>query len=36
MVVRLLGLDNKPPSDAADAMAVALTHIHIGAWKKAR
>jgi len=36
MVVRLLGLDHKPPSDAADAMAVALTHIHIGAWKKAR
>ena len=36
MVVRLLGLKNSPPSDAADAMAVALTHIHLGAWKKAR
>jgi crossover junction endodeoxyribonuclease RuvC len=36
MVVRLLALEKKPPSDAADAMAVALTHIHLGAWKKAR
>jgi crossover junction endodeoxyribonuclease RuvC len=36
MVVRLLALETKPPSDAADAMAVALTHIHLGAWKKAR
>ena len=36
MVVRLLALENKPPSDAADAMAVALTHIHLGAWKNAR
>jgi len=36
MVVRLLSLDTKPPSDAADAMAVALTHIHLGAWKTTR
>jgi len=36
MVVRLLSLNDKPPSDAADAMAVAITHIHLGAWKKAR
>ena len=36
MVVRLLALERKPPSDAADAMAVALTHIHLGAWKKPR
>jgi crossover junction endodeoxyribonuclease RuvC len=28
MVVRLLGLDDTPPSDAADAAAVALTHMH--------
>ncbi len=28
MVRRLLGLDEDPPTDAADAMAVALTHIH--------
>lgn len=28
MVVRLLGLDAQPPSDAADAAGVALTHIH--------
>ena len=28
MVVRLLGLDREPPQDAADAAAVALTHIH--------
>lgn len=36
MVVRLLALKNRPSSDAADAMAVALTHIHLGAWRKAR
>jgi crossover junction endodeoxyribonuclease RuvC len=36
MVVRLLALEKKPASDAADAMAVALTHIHLGAWKKPR
>ena len=36
MVVRLLSLNDKPPSDAADAMAVAITHIHLGAWNKAR
>jgi crossover junction endodeoxyribonuclease RuvC len=28
MVVRLLGLDTTPSSDAADAIGVALTHIH--------
>ena len=28
MVVRLLGLAEEPPSDAADAAGVALTHIH--------
>jgi crossover junction endodeoxyribonuclease RuvC len=28
MVVRLLGLTTPPPSDAADAAGVALTHIH--------
>lgn len=29
MVVRLLHLDGQPPQDAADAAAVALTHLHI-------
>jgi crossover junction endodeoxyribonuclease RuvC len=28
MVVRLLGLSEVPPSDAADAAGVALTHVH--------
>jgi len=28
MVVRLLGLEEAPPSDAADAAGVALTHVH--------
>ena len=28
MVVRLLGLTETPPSDAADAAGVALTHVH--------
>lgn len=28
MIVRLLGLKEAPPSDAADAAGVALTHIH--------
>lgn len=28
MVCRLLGLRQTPPLDAADAMAIALTHIH--------
>jgi crossover junction endodeoxyribonuclease RuvC len=36
MVVRLLRLDEKPPTDAADAMAVALTHIHLKPWKTTR
>jgi crossover junction endodeoxyribonuclease RuvC len=31
MVVRLLGLEKTPPSDAADAAGVALTHIHLQA-----
>lgn len=30
MVVRLLGLKKRPASDAADAMAVALTHLWTG------
>jgi len=30
MVSRLLGLHKAPPHDAADAMAIALTHIHHG------
>jgi crossover junction endodeoxyribonuclease RuvC len=29
MVRRLLGLDRDPPVDAADAMAIALTHVHM-------
>jgi len=33
MVVRLLGLAEEPPSDAADAAGVALTHIHSRAVK---
>jgi crossover junction endodeoxyribonuclease RuvC len=36
MVVRLLNLDATPQADTADAMAVALTHIHLGAWKNPR
>ena len=36
MVVRLLNLRKRPPSDAADAMAVALTHIHHNPWKTTR
>ena len=36
MVVRLLGLADPPSHDAADAMAVALTHVHLGAWKACR
>jgi crossover junction endodeoxyribonuclease RuvC len=36
MVVRLLNLDDSPQADTADAMAVALTHIHLGAWKNPR
>jgi crossover junction endodeoxyribonuclease RuvC len=31
MVVRLLSLTEPPANDAADAIAVALTHIHLGA-----
>jgi len=33
MVVRLLGLEKRPAQDAADAMAVALTHLHTSLWK---
>ncbi len=29
MIVRLLGLADNPPRDAADAAAVALTHVHL-------
>ena len=36
MVERLLKLDGSPPTDAADAMAAALTHIHIGGWRTSR
>ena len=36
MVVRLLNLDATPQADTADAMAVALTHIHLGASKNPR
>ena len=36
MVVRLLQLEKRPPSDAADAIAVALTHIHLGPWRTTR
>ncbi len=32
MVVRLLGLDRDPARDAADAMAVALTHHRMASW----
>ena len=32
MVTRLLSLDEEPPADAADAMAVALTHLHTNRW----
>jgi crossover junction endodeoxyribonuclease RuvC len=35
MVTRLLGLDKAPPHDAADAMAVALTHLHLRRWPRA-
>ena len=36
MVVRLLNLEKVPPADAADAMAAALTHIHLGGWRTSR
>ncbi len=36
MVVRLLSLDASPPADAADAMAVAITHLHSQGPGKAR
>jgi crossover junction endodeoxyribonuclease RuvC len=36
MVVRLLGLAEAPPSDAADAAGVALTHVHSRAVTAAR
>jgi len=36
MVVRLLKLEKTPAEDAADAMAAALTHIHLGRWRTSR
>jgi crossover junction endodeoxyribonuclease RuvC len=36
MVVRLLNLDKSPPKDAADALAVALTHLHQKPWRTTR
>ena len=36
MVVRLLSLSEPPANDAADAIAVALTHIHLGATRTTR
>ncbi len=36
MVVRLLGLHEDPAYDAADAMAAALTHVHLGARRAGR
>jgi crossover junction endodeoxyribonuclease RuvC len=36
MVIRLLNLRDAPPVDAADAMAVALTHIHSGGCRTTR
>ena len=36
MVERLLGLDRKPPADAADAIATAITHVHLGGWERRR
>ena len=32
MVTRLLHLESEPSADAADAMAVALTHLHTKRW----
>jgi len=32
MVTRLLNLESEPPADAADAMAVGLTHLHTKRW----
>jgi len=36
MVERLLGLSERPPSDAADAIAAAITHVHLGGWERRR
>ncbi len=36
MVEKLLKLAASPATDAADAMAAALTHIHIGGWRTSR
>jgi crossover junction endodeoxyribonuclease RuvC len=36
MVVRLLSLSDPPANDAADAIAVALTHVHLGAARTIR
>jgi crossover junction endodeoxyribonuclease RuvC len=35
MVTRLLALGKDPARDAADAMAVALTHLHLRRWQRA-
>jgi len=32
MVVRLLALSKNPPQDAADAMAIAMTHLQLRKW----
>ncbi len=34
MVIRLLCLTKKPPQDAADAMAIAMTHLQLRKWPK--
>lgn len=34
MVVRLLNLDRSPATDAADAIAVALTHQRLAGWER--
>jgi crossover junction endodeoxyribonuclease RuvC len=34
MITTLLKLDKTPQSDAADALAIAITHVHTRKWKK--
>ena len=34
MVRVLLGLDRKPPQDAADALACAICHVHLAQVRK--
>lgn len=36
MVVRLLGLATPPAQDAADAIAIALTHLRLSRWRALR